>query len=114
MRINGYPQEQKTWARVSGYVEQSDIHSPQVILRARAFCICSKSAAYNATAGCLQCQCLIQDGRLPAILTGSPAGGQAVRHQACVARLWVSQPWWGDPALLSADCPAALAMRLRQ
>ena len=29
MRINGYPQEQKTWARVSGYVEQSDIHSPQ-------------------------------------------------------------------------------------
>ena len=30
MRINGYPQEQKTWARVSGYVEQSDIHSPQV------------------------------------------------------------------------------------
>lgn len=29
VRINGYPQEQKTWARVSGYVEQSDIHSPQ-------------------------------------------------------------------------------------
>ena len=29
VRINGYPQEQRTWARVSGYVEQSDIHSPQ-------------------------------------------------------------------------------------
>ncbi len=29
IRINGFPQEQKTWARVSGYVEQSDIHSPQ-------------------------------------------------------------------------------------
>ena len=29
IRINGFPREQKTWARVSGYVEQSDIHSPQ-------------------------------------------------------------------------------------
>ena len=36
VRINGYPQEQKTWARVSGYVEQSDIHSPQVTLRPRS------------------------------------------------------------------------------
>ena len=29
IRVNGYPKEQKTFARVTGYVEQSDIHSPQ-------------------------------------------------------------------------------------
>lgn len=28
--VNGYPKDQKTWARVVGYVEQMDIHSPQV------------------------------------------------------------------------------------
>ncbi|CAA0842345.1 ABC transporter G family member 31, partial [Striga hermonthica] len=30
IRISGYPKEQKSFARISGYVEQSDIHSPQV------------------------------------------------------------------------------------
>ncbi|EPS59556.1 hypothetical protein M569_15249, partial [Genlisea aurea] len=30
IRISGYPKEQKTFARISGYVEQNDIHSPQV------------------------------------------------------------------------------------
>ncbi|XP_007016113.2 PREDICTED: ABC transporter G family member 31 [Theobroma cacao] len=30
IKISGYPKEQKTFARVSGYVEQNDIHSPQV------------------------------------------------------------------------------------
>lgn len=30
IRINGFPKEHRTFARVSGYVEQSDIHSPQV------------------------------------------------------------------------------------
>ncbi|KAK6145270.1 hypothetical protein DH2020_022090 [Rehmannia glutinosa] len=30
VRISGYPKEQKSFARISGYVEQSDIHSPQV------------------------------------------------------------------------------------
>ncbi|KAJ4977881.1 hypothetical protein NE237_008661 [Protea cynaroides] len=30
IRISGYPKEQSTFARISGYVEQSDIHSPQV------------------------------------------------------------------------------------
>ncbi|CAL8470297.1 g9839 [Coccomyxa elongata] len=29
IRINGFPKEHRTFARVSGYVEQSDIHSPQ-------------------------------------------------------------------------------------
>ena len=28
--VNGYPKDQTTWARVVGYVEQMDIHSPQV------------------------------------------------------------------------------------
>ena len=28
--VNGYPKDQKTWSRVVGYVEQMDIHSPQV------------------------------------------------------------------------------------
>lgn len=28
--ISGYPKEQRTFARISGYVEQNDIHSPQV------------------------------------------------------------------------------------
>ncbi|XVF19871.1 hypothetical protein REPUB_Repub11eG0148300 [Reevesia pubescens] len=30
IKISGYPKEQKTFARISGYVEQNDIHSPQV------------------------------------------------------------------------------------
>ena len=28
--VNGYPKDQRTWSRVVGYVEQMDIHSPQV------------------------------------------------------------------------------------
>ncbi|XP_051142940.1 ABC transporter G family member 31-like [Andrographis paniculata] len=30
IKISGYPKEQKTFARVSGYVEQNDIHSPEL------------------------------------------------------------------------------------
>ncbi|KAK9150152.1 hypothetical protein Syun_008461 [Stephania yunnanensis] len=30
IRISGHPKEQKTFARISGYVEQNDIHSPQL------------------------------------------------------------------------------------
>lgn len=28
--INGYPKQQETFARISGYCEQNDIHSPHV------------------------------------------------------------------------------------
>lgn len=28
--VNGHAKDQKTWSRVVGYVEQMDIHSPQV------------------------------------------------------------------------------------
>jgi ABC-type multidrug transport system ATPase subunit len=30
IRVSGYPKKQETFARISGYVEQTDIHSPQV------------------------------------------------------------------------------------
>lgn len=30
IKISGHPKEQRTFARISGYVEQNDIHSPQV------------------------------------------------------------------------------------
>ena len=30
IRISGYPKNQETFARVSGYCEQADIHSPHV------------------------------------------------------------------------------------
>ncbi|KZV18315.1 ABC transporter G family member 31-like [Dorcoceras hygrometricum] len=33
IKISGYTKEQKTFARISGYVEQSDIHSPQVTVQ---------------------------------------------------------------------------------
>lgn len=33
IRISGYPKNQKTFARISGYCEQNDIHSPQVTIR---------------------------------------------------------------------------------
>ncbi|GAB2293500.1 transcription factor [Dionaea muscipula] len=33
IRISGFPKKQDTFARVSGYCEQSDIHSPQVTVR---------------------------------------------------------------------------------
>jgi hypothetical protein len=29
--VNGFPKEQRSWARVVGYVEQTDIHTPQVL-----------------------------------------------------------------------------------
>lgn len=33
IRISGHPKEQRTFARISGYVEQNDIHSPQVTVQ---------------------------------------------------------------------------------
>ncbi|CAM6028215.1 unnamed protein product [Sphagnum balticum] len=33
IRISGFPKDQKTFARISGYCEQNDIHSPQVTVR---------------------------------------------------------------------------------
>jgi len=30
IRIGGYPKVQETFARISGYCEQNDIHSPQI------------------------------------------------------------------------------------
>lgn len=33
IRISGYPKNQSTFARISGYCEQNDIHSPQVTVR---------------------------------------------------------------------------------
>jgi ABC-type multidrug transport system ATPase subunit len=30
IRISGYPKRQETFARISGYCEQSDVHSPQL------------------------------------------------------------------------------------
>lgn len=32
VRISGFPKNQETFARVSGYCEQTDIHSPQVTI----------------------------------------------------------------------------------
>ncbi|KAF3534651.1 hypothetical protein DY000_02042785 [Brassica cretica] len=33
IRISGFPKRQETFARISGYCEQNDIHSPQVMVR---------------------------------------------------------------------------------
>lgn len=33
IRISGFPKIQETFARISGYCEQNDIHSPQVTVR---------------------------------------------------------------------------------
>ena len=33
IRISGYPKNQRTFARISGYCEQNDIHSPQITVR---------------------------------------------------------------------------------
>lgn len=33
IRISGHPKVQETFARISGYCEQNDIHSPQVTIR---------------------------------------------------------------------------------
>lgn len=33
VRISGFPKNQQTFARISGYCEQTDIHSPQVTVR---------------------------------------------------------------------------------
>lgn len=32
IRIGGYPKVQETFARISGYCEQTDIHSPQITI----------------------------------------------------------------------------------
>lgn len=33
VRISGFPKKQETFARISGYCEQNDIHSPQVTVK---------------------------------------------------------------------------------
>jgi len=33
IRIGGYPKVQRTFARISGYCEQNDIHSPQITVK---------------------------------------------------------------------------------
>lgn len=33
IRISGFPKNQETFARISGYCEQNDVHSPQVTVR---------------------------------------------------------------------------------
>ncbi|KAJ6824204.1 ABC transporter G family member 42-like [Iris pallida] len=33
IRISGFPNNQSTFARISGYCEQNDVHSPQVTVR---------------------------------------------------------------------------------
>lgn len=33
IKISGFPKNQQTFARISGYCEQTDIHSPQVTIR---------------------------------------------------------------------------------
>lgn len=33
IKISGYPKRQETFARIAGYCEQNDIHSPQVTVR---------------------------------------------------------------------------------
>jgi ABC-type multidrug transport system ATPase subunit len=33
IRISGFPKKQETFARISGYCEQNDIHSPQVTVK---------------------------------------------------------------------------------
>ncbi|KAM1112129.1 hypothetical protein FF1_044980 [Malus domestica] len=40
IRIGGYPKVQETYARISGYCEQSDIHSPHITVE--------ESVAYSA------------------------------------------------------------------
>jgi ABC-type multidrug transport system ATPase subunit len=40
IRIGGYPKVQQTFARISGYCEQSDVHSPQITV--------GESVAYSA------------------------------------------------------------------
>ena len=32
IRVGGYPKVQQTYARISGYCEQIDIHSPQITI----------------------------------------------------------------------------------
>lgn len=33
IRISGFPKKQETFARISGYCEQNDVHSPQVTVK---------------------------------------------------------------------------------
>ena len=50
--VNGFSKQQESWARVVGYVEQNDIHSPQVGLQQH----CIIDMAGSVTAWCpLQC-----------------------------------------------------------
>lgn len=40
IRVGGYPKIQQTFARISGYCEQTDVHSPQITVE--------ESVAYSA------------------------------------------------------------------
>ncbi|KAL5822738.1 hypothetical protein ACOSQ4_020638 [Xanthoceras sorbifolium] len=51
VRISGFPKKQETFARISGYCEQTDIHSPQVTVKESliysAFLRLPKEVSYN-------------------------------------------------------------------
>jgi len=47
--VNGHPKDQKTWSRVVGYVEQTDIHSPQVGPCSFRFCFVPYSLRCGAS-----------------------------------------------------------------
>lgn len=47
VRVSGFPKVQETFARVIGYVEQSDIHSAHV--RSQAACHCTQGCTSHNT-----------------------------------------------------------------
>ena len=50
--VNGHPKDQKTWSRVVGYVEQTDIHSPQVGVCSFHFRFIPKTQCKPYSLGC--------------------------------------------------------------
>ena len=56
VRVSGHPKVQKTFARVMGYVEQSDIHSPNVSV---PFPCCTLSSPYPLSQACTSAKACI-------------------------------------------------------
>jgi ABC-type transport system involved in cytochrome bd biosynthesis fused ATPase/permease subunit len=108
IRINGHPKEQATFTRISGYVEQTDVHAPQATVReAVLFSAHMRLDAPRARRAAFADEVLSLTELTPIgdALVGVPgASGLSVEQRK---RLTIAVELAGNPSILFADEPTS-------
>lgn len=105
VRVNGHPKEQRTFTRISGYVEQADIHSPAASVReAVAFSADMRLAEPSSSRRAAFVQEVLElvelDGIADALVGVPGAWGLSVEQRK---RLTIAVELAGNPAILFLD-----------